>query len=69
MLLHIPGILSPAQGARFRAALADAQWTDGRETVGHQGAQVKRNLQLPESSPLRRELGDSVLAALAANPT
>jgi PKHD-type hydroxylase len=69
MLLHIPGILSAEQVARFRAALAGAQWTDGRETVGHQGAQVKRNLQLAESSPLRRELGDIVLAALASNPT
>jgi PKHD-type hydroxylase len=48
--------------------LGGADWTDGRETVGPQGAEVKRNLQLPESSPLRRELGGVVLAALAKHP-
>lgn len=65
MLLHVPGILDSAQVARFRQALDAAQWTDGRETVGPQGARVKRNEQLGEASPLRRELGNEVLAALA----
>jgi PKHD-type hydroxylase len=68
MLLHIPEILSREQVARFRATLEAAEWVDGRETVGAQGAQVKRNLQLPESSPLRRELGHEVLGALAKSP-
>jgi PKHD-type hydroxylase len=68
MLLHIPGVLDRAQVARFRAALDGAQWVDGRQTVGAQGAQVKRNLQLAEDAPLRRELGTEVLAALARNP-
>lgn len=68
MLLHIPGILDPAQAARMRQRLEAARWIDGRETVGAQGAQVKRNLQLPDASPLRAELADEVLAALAANP-
>lgn len=68
MLLHIPGVLDRDQVARFRAALAGAEWVDGRQTVGTQGAQVKRNQQLAEDSPLRRELGDIVLAALARNP-
>jgi PKHD-type hydroxylase len=68
MLLHVPGILGPEQVARFRKALDAADWTDGRETVGPQGAQVKRNRQLPDASPLRRELGDEVLVALAASP-
>jgi len=68
MLLHIPGILDATQVARMRRRLESAQWTDGRETVGAQGAQVKRNLQLPDASPLRVELGAEVLAALAANP-
>ena len=65
MLLHVPGILDTTQIARFRQALDAAQWTDGRETVGPQGARVKRNEQLGEASPLRRELGNEVLAALA----
>jgi PKHD-type hydroxylase len=68
MLLHIPGILDREQLERIRAALDGAEWVDGRQTVGAQGAQVKRNLQLAEDSPLRRELGAVVLAALARNP-
>lgn len=67
MLLHIPTILDPAQAARMRQRLEAARWIDGRETVGAQGAQVKRNLQLPDASPLRAELADEVLAALAAS--
>ena len=48
----------------MRQALETADWTDGRETVGAQGAAVKRNQQLPESSPLRSRLASQVLAAL-----
>lgn len=65
MLLHVPDILSHQQVSQFREALDGADWTDGKETVGPQGAQVKRNLQLPDKSPLRQQLGDTVLAALA----
>jgi len=68
MLLHIPNILDQAQVRAIRASLDEATWTDGRETVGHQGAKVKRNLQLPDASPLRGELGRVVLDALARNP-
>ena len=68
MLLHIPGVLDREQVSRFRSALEGAQWVDGRQTVGAQGSAVKRNLQLAEQSPLRRELGAEVLAALARNP-
>ncbi len=68
MLLHLPGILTPDELARLRGALDTAEWTDGRETVGPQGARAKRNEQLPESSPLRAELGQVVLAALKRNP-
>jgi PKHD-type hydroxylase len=65
MLLHIPEVLSKEQVAGMRRAMEAAEWTDGRQTVGPQGAKVKRNLQLPDASPLRRELGDLVVAALA----
>lgn len=68
MLLHIPEILTAAQVATMRQALDAATWIDGRETVGTQGAQVKRNQQLADASPLREELGRAVLAALAKNP-
>ena len=68
MLLHIPDIFSQEQLRQMRAALDAADWVDGRETVGVQGAQVKRNRQLPDASPLRRQLGEAVLGALAKNP-
>lgn len=68
MLLHIENLLDAAAVARMRAKLDAAEWTDGRETVGPQGAQVKRNQQLPDASPLRVELGREVLAACARHP-
>jgi PKHD-type hydroxylase len=68
MLLHIPDILDADQVRQMRQALDAADWGDGRATVGAQGAQVKRNLQLPDTSPLREQLGRQVLAALEHNP-
>ena len=68
MLLHIPEVLSKEQVAGMRRAMEAAEWTDGRQTVGPQGAKVKRNQQLPDASPLRRELGEIVVAALARHP-
>ena len=68
MLLHIPAVLTSAQLSETRAALQQADWIDGRATVGAQGAQVKRNQQLADRSPLSQRLGEVVLTALAANP-
>ncbi|NGZ84785.1 Fe2+-dependent dioxygenase [Duganella aceris] len=68
MMLHIPDVLTAEQVATIRTRLAEADWVDGRATVGSQGAQVKQNRQLPENSPLARELGQIVLDALANNP-
>jgi PKHD-type hydroxylase len=52
----------------MRQQLHDANWIDGRATVGDQGVQVKNNQQLEENSPLANELGKIVLDALARNP-
>ncbi len=68
MLLHIPEVLMPDELALLRRELDQARWTDGRETVGPQGAQVKRNEQLSDGSPLKAELGRIVLAALERHP-
>ncbi|MEO6925520.1 MAG: Fe2+-dependent dioxygenase [Rhodanobacter sp.] len=68
MLLHIPEVLTTEQVSQMRAALEAADWTDGRETVGTQGARVKHNQQLPERSQLRQQLGQQVQAALARHP-
>ncbi|UUC93248.1 MULTISPECIES: Fe2+-dependent dioxygenase [Comamonas] len=68
MMLHIPHVLSREQVASMRAAIDAADWVDGRATVGSQGAQVKRNRQLPEHSPVAQEQGRIILQALAASP-
>ena len=54
MLIHIPEVLTKQQVAECRAHLQAAQWVDGKATVGQQGAQVKRNRQLPVDSPEAR---------------
>jgi PKHD-type hydroxylase len=41
---------------------------DGRITAGHQGAQVKNNLQLTPDSPTAAEVGRRILQALSTNP-
>ncbi|MGV3743537.1 MAG: Fe2+-dependent dioxygenase [Burkholderiaceae bacterium] len=68
MLLTIPKVLTPDQVKHCRQQLAAASWVDGRATAGHQGAQVKKNRQLPEGSPVARELGDLILDALERHP-
>ena len=68
MLLHIPEVLHRDELSRISQALAQAQWIDGRETVGAQGAQVKRNQQLPDASQLKAELGKLVMDAVERNP-
>ena len=69
MMLHIPEVLSREEWQSMRRRLDDAAWVDGRETVGTQGAAVKRNRQVAEGSDLARELGDTVLRALARSAT
>jgi PKHD-type hydroxylase len=68
MLVAIPDVLTAAQVEEGRRRLEAAEWVDGRVTAGHQGAQVKRNRQLPENSAVGREVGEMVLRALNGNP-
>ena len=67
MMVHIPPVLSAEQVAHCRQVFDTADWEDGRTTAGHQSAQVKHNLQLPEHSPQARELGQLVLRGLEAS--
>ena len=67
MLLQIPDLLDAAQLARCREVLDAADWADGRITAGYQSARAKDNAQLPEDSPVARELGELVLGALQRN--
>ena len=68
MLLQIPQVLSAEQVADSRRQLDAADWIDGRVTAGHQSARTKDNVQLPEDSPVARQLGQTVLAALERSP-
>jgi PKHD-type hydroxylase len=67
MLLPIPDVLSADQLLRARQMLDQAEWVDGRVTAGHQSARTKDNMQLPEDSPVARQLGELVLSALGQN--
>lgn len=68
MLIHIPEILSKQKVAQFRAQLLQADWVDGRATVGVQGAEVKRNRQLSVENSVALKLGEIILTALYNNP-
>jgi PKHD-type hydroxylase len=64
VLLPIPEVLTLDQVAQARQVLAETDWVDGRVTAGYQSARVKENMQLPESHPVARRLGEMVLQAL-----
>jgi PKHD-type hydroxylase len=68
MLIAIPDVLTAEQVTRARQLLNETDWVDGRITAGHQSARAKDNAQLPEDSPLARQLGDMILTALGQNP-
>jgi PKHD-type hydroxylase len=68
MLLQIPQVLSAEHVADSRRQLDASDWIDGRVTAGHQSARAKDNVQLPEDSPLARQLGQTILAALERSP-
>ena len=68
MLVHVPGVLSGEQVAECRRLLGAAEWIDGKATAGEQGAQVKRNRQLAERSPVGLQLGEMILTAIARHP-
>jgi len=68
MILQIPDVLGPEQLAQARRLLDEAAWVDGRVTAGHQSARAKDNLQLAETDPVTRQLGELIVTALQRNP-
>lgn len=64
MLVVIPDVLNKAQVAECRRLMDQAEWVDGNVTSGHQSALAKHNMQLPEDSPVARQLGDLIQDAL-----
>ena len=67
MMLHIPGVLSTDEVREFRQLLDAATWSDGRATVGAQGARVKHNQQLDPADPAGQQLSERILARLATH--
>jgi PKHD-type hydroxylase len=68
MMLHVPGVLTPDEVREFRRQLDAAEWSDGRATVGAQGARVKHNLQLDPALPVAQALSRRIQEKLRANP-
>ena len=68
MLLPIPKVLTASEVSEYRRLLDATDWIDGRVTAGHQSAKAKHNEQLPEDSPIAKQLGASVVAALERHP-
>src|SRR5580698_9527148 len=68
MLITIEKVLTAEQVEVARQKLAAAEWVDGRVTAGYQAQEVKRNAQIPENSPVAKELGEMILAGLARSP-
>ncbi len=68
MLLHIPEVLSKDALARVRASIEAGEWVDGNVTSGPQAALAKRNMQLNEESPARKQAADIILQALERMP-
>jgi PKHD-type hydroxylase len=69
MLVAIPDILTAAEVAQCRRVLEGTAWVDGKVTAGEQSAKAKYNLQVPETAPEARQLGDIILRALGRSPT
>ncbi len=68
MLVKVESLLSAEEVAHCRSVLEGAEWVDGRITAGAQSALAKNNLQVPETAPQARALGEVILRALGRNP-
>jgi PKHD-type hydroxylase len=69
MLVHISGVLTAEDVQTVRSRLAGAAWADGRLTAGYQSAEVKTNLQVPQSDPAAAQASELVARALERNAT
>jgi PKHD-type hydroxylase len=67
MLVKIENVLTREEVAHCRSVLEGTQWVDGRVTAGAQSALAKHNLQVPETAPQAKALGEIVLRALGTN--
>jgi PKHD-type hydroxylase len=68
MLTVIPNLLSAEDIAHCRHVLETSDWVDGKVTAGPQSARAKHNLQVPETAPQAKALGDMILTRLGRHP-
>jgi len=68
MVITLPDVLTPEQVIESKRLLEQAQWVDGNVTAGHQSAQVKNNVQIPENHPVAKQVGDLIVSRLEKNP-
>ena len=67
MLVQVTAVLTAEEVQSVRTRLAAAAWTDGRLTAGYRSAEVKTNLQVPQSDPAAAQAGELVVRALERN--
>lgn len=67
MLIEVPNVLTKQQVAHCRQLMDSAEWVDGNVTSGTLSALAKNNMQLPEGSPIARQIGDLIQDALGLN--
>lgn len=68
MMLAVPDVLDRAAVEAVRAALDEAEWIDGNATAGPQAKLAKRNMQVPQESPVAQRIGGQILDALGRTP-
>lgn len=68
MLLTLSNVLTKEETQAFEHELENADWILGSNTAGHIAKQVKSNLQLEQSNPIAKKLGDFLLSKLALHP-
>jgi PKHD-type hydroxylase len=69
MLVAVTGVLTAQEVQTVRAHLSAASWADGRLTAGYRSAEVKSNLQVPQSDPAAQEASGIIVRALERNAT
>ena len=69
MVSYIPDILDWTEIKKIRAAIAEGEFRDGKQTAGYRAKRVKHNLQMDQSSNAAKEVKAMILTGLRRNPT
>jgi PKHD-type hydroxylase len=69
MLIPVGGVLTAQEVRTVRSRLTAAAWTDGRLTAGYRSAEVKANLQVPQSDPAAQEASGQIVRSLERSAT